>query len=515
MSVLASKFKKIEFRHEIAIVAASCERTQMALSRRWALPAALAFLLAAASVIHRVRHVYGRASSSGRPALDTASASSSNAFADNLLRAHDRDGDGRLGLEELRAALATAGIGGRVPVVASTTSKLRHRIPSPALRLARASSSGTKHQAGLPPAKTLWCFFEYPNGLPTARPALNMETWRRNLPSDWRIVLLNDTNAHVYVPDLPLAEYRRLPYSAAKSDVLRAGVLYHHGGLYMDTDFLLMHALQPGDPLSVLLGEDGGGAKGDGSGVDLVAYGDGPTSSTECATDKGLAAFASNWMASRPKNRFSEHWWTAVKHKLTRTCRPGEFQDAVDKICCHEEKARPEVEATRKCHIPWGYLEHLKVFDHDKDHDMENHGGGKRRGEEDLSAYSSYCVNGDHNFMPMGGDLYFMELHKGDGAEAAAKTRGGCFELTTMNSLVCKKQGGSSGDTVVTTNFFRRGSFHLFNSGTAVPPGLQTLTREELLGGNLVLSELYRRSLGIAAHTPISTLSVSTNPRRR
>ena len=31
------------------------------------------------------------------------------------------------------------------------------------------------------------------------------------------------------VPDLP-EEYFRLPYSAAKSDFLRYGMLYHHGG---------------------------------------------------------------------------------------------------------------------------------------------------------------------------------------------------------------------------------------------------------------------------------------------
>ena len=30
---------------------------------------------------------------------------------------------------------------------------------------------------------------------------------------------------------------------AAKSDIIRASVIYHHGGLYMDTDFLVMSSL--------------------------------------------------------------------------------------------------------------------------------------------------------------------------------------------------------------------------------------------------------------------------------
>ena len=33
-------------------------------------------------------------------------------------------------------------------------------------------------------------------------------------------------------------EYFKLPYPAAKSDMLRYGVLYHHGGIYMDADLL-------------------------------------------------------------------------------------------------------------------------------------------------------------------------------------------------------------------------------------------------------------------------------------
>ena len=34
-------------------------------------------------------------------------------------------------------------------------------------------------------------------------------------------------------------EYFKLPYPAAKADMVRYGVLYHHGGIYMDLDMLV------------------------------------------------------------------------------------------------------------------------------------------------------------------------------------------------------------------------------------------------------------------------------------
>eukprot|EP00913_Durusdinium_trenchii_P011749 g11035.t1 len=42
-----------------------------------------------------------------------------------------------------------------------------------------------------------------------------------------------------YLPDMPV-EYFRMPYSQAKSDIIRYGLLFHHGGMYMDTDFLVV-----------------------------------------------------------------------------------------------------------------------------------------------------------------------------------------------------------------------------------------------------------------------------------
>lgn len=50
-------------------------------------------------------------------------------------------------------------------------------------------------------------------------------------------ILINDMNVRIYVPDMP-EEYFRLPYPAAKADMLRYGLLYHHGGIYFDSDVL-------------------------------------------------------------------------------------------------------------------------------------------------------------------------------------------------------------------------------------------------------------------------------------
>ena len=85
----------------------------------------------------------------------------------------------------------------------------------------------------------IWVCWEYParGKQPNVMVQLNMETWQRALPG-WKVILVNDSNIRDHIADLP-EEYFRMPYPQAKSDVMRAGVLYHHGGLYVDTDFIV------------------------------------------------------------------------------------------------------------------------------------------------------------------------------------------------------------------------------------------------------------------------------------
>ena len=89
---------------------------------------------------------------------------------------------------------------------------------------------------------TIWAYYRYPGGA-NAFVNLNLKTWRHHNPN-MKIILVNESNIKQYVPDMP-DEFFRQPYDAAKSDIVRAGLIYHNGGLYMDTDFLVMQPLEP------------------------------------------------------------------------------------------------------------------------------------------------------------------------------------------------------------------------------------------------------------------------------
>lgn len=62
----------------------------------------------------------------------------------------------------------------------------------------------------------------------------------------------HDTSVHPYqvtpdkikslVPDMP-EEFDRMPYAAATSDLIRTALIALHGGVYLDTDFLVQHPL--------------------------------------------------------------------------------------------------------------------------------------------------------------------------------------------------------------------------------------------------------------------------------
>ena len=94
------------------------------------------------------------------------------------------------------------------------------------------------------PAKyKIFTFWDYPHG-PDPYVVLNVETWKANAPPGTEVVLVNDSNIRSLVPDL-VDEWYRLPYPACKSDFVRSSVLHHHGGLYMDADFLVLESLDP------------------------------------------------------------------------------------------------------------------------------------------------------------------------------------------------------------------------------------------------------------------------------
>ena len=66
-----------------------------------------------------------------------------------------------------------------------------------------------------------------------------------------RLIAITPRNVRTVVPDMP-AIFDWPFYAAAKSDLVRYAALYHHGGLYLDTDFLVRRDLMDAKMLSKL-----------------------------------------------------------------------------------------------------------------------------------------------------------------------------------------------------------------------------------------------------------------------
>jgi len=155
-------------------------------------------------------------------------------------------------------------------------------------------------------------------------PRLVLETWRRHtrgLCND--PVLISDENVRELVPDLP-EEYFRLPYSAAKSDFLRYGMLYHHGGIFIDFDMVAM------DDMDDIVGM--------AHTLDLLSY---------SPHDEKCNDFSSNFLGGRRGSPFFKKVWEEQKSALTNHCQAADRRR--QKVCCFED---PKLQ----CHIPWGGL---------------------------------------------------------------------------------------------------------------------------------------------------------------
>lgn len=86
-----------------------------------------------------------------------------------------------------------------------------------------------------------YCWFG-PNKLPNSAKTY-MQTWKKHLP-DYEIKLWNEKNF-----DINLYPYAKEAYADGKfafvADVCRAHVLYHEGGLYLDTDVEVLKSFEP------------------------------------------------------------------------------------------------------------------------------------------------------------------------------------------------------------------------------------------------------------------------------
>lgn len=390
--------------------------------------------------------------------------------------------------------------------------------------LETAASSSEKSNATTP--YRIFTYWDYPKG-PSVFVQMNVDSWKRHAPAGTEIIFINETNIRDWVPDLP-GEFFRLPYPAARSDFIRSWVLYHNGGLYMDTDFLVTGPLQPVyDTLD--------------KGWDVVVYTDAGEESGEC---NGIEAFSSNFMAARAHNPFSGTWRDNMKFKLTRLCGEGEY--GIEKVCCHEAFAKtPE---RRSCHVPWGHLEWLKDPRHDPDgsrhHNAQKEAQmsqlfklrdgrntaeeqailakvdhGNRAAKQIPAGTHRYCLRGVDKLAPhLNGEVYWqpwntkarttqselVELSSGK-KDKGFDTRFACKELDGTD-LDCDR-GNWGQRPRFFPQFFNRFAYHLFFSTFEG----QAATKEEVLEHPWLLSELYRRSF---ANTVQSQFKVPGPPSK-
>jgi len=351
-----------------------------------------------------------------------------------------------------------------------------------------------------PENRKIYTYWEYDDDNLRPWTKLNVQSWLKHAPPGTELVLVNESNFHDLIPDAP-EELFKLPYAACKSDVVRAAVLYHHGGLYLDTDFMVMK------PLGTVF------AKLE-EGWDVVAYGD----SRDGHTGKCKAnSFTSNFMAARKGNVVSGTWWENIKLKLSRTCDFGEYNQ--EKVCCHEAFAERQPE---QCHIPWGHLEWLKNPASDPDvHRWNAKPNPSPNGEsgpgvdailaavERGNAKSKqlppdariFCFEGREGFAPhQNGEIFWQKWDSNARATSTDAARMDEYDVRFQcheednGDLNCSK--GNWGDSkAVFRNFFGRTAYHLFFSTGA----RQKDTPEEALSSDWLLAEFLRRSLGTSS----------------
>jgi len=364
------------------------------------------------------------------------------------------------------------------------------------LQIGRANlSTDTGKVTESPATPKIFTYWDYPEEI-SPLVELNVRSWLTHAPPGTELVRINDTNFRSFVPDTP-DEIFKLPYAACKSDVVRAAVLYHHGGLYMDTDFVVMKDLS-----SVFHKLD--------EGWDVVAYSDnGGIPSGECRA----RGFTSNFMAARKGNIVSGTWWANIKAKLTRMCGQGEYEK--EKVCC---RAAFMDEDPQLCHVPWGHLEWLKNPDNDADARSDAPVAGvplKRNSPKEVKVLEAvelgkrpakalpedariFCFQGNESLSPhLNGEVYWQKWDSDTRATSTAKadeddydTRFQCKDV--KGDLVCDR-GQWGQEPRVIPDIWGRMAYHLFFSTSR----REKRTAEEMLQSDWMIAELYRRSLGL------------------
>eukprot|EP00039_Didymoeca_costata_P002613 m.61446 g.61446 ORF g.61446 m.61446 type:complete len:391 (+) comp11412_c0_seq3:171-1343(+) len=331
----------------------------------------------------------------------------------------------------------------------------------------------------------IWVYWQYKSFI-SPFVELNLRSWKRHNPT-MEIRLINESNAKTWIPDLP-DEFFRVMDIPARSDIIRAGVMVHHGGLYMDTDFLAMKSFGP--VLQNL------------KDFDIVSYGKFNDPLKKDVPDGDCDGhFSSNWHAARKGNRFSTVWWHNIKTQLTRHCPKGGMGFGSRMVCCHEEGEDYTNRKPPICQVPFGALERIK-FPHNfvKKKTEAMTGPVKMLTDDDINMF---CLNGDRTLIPhVNGEIYWMPWSPYEG-----QTPDGPWAIPNYK-IRCNLTDGDLDCSAVQTrrallkakryrNFFERIAYHLFFSTFHKSALRHAKTTKDVLHRNWLISEMYRRSLGL------------------
>lgn len=345
-------------------------------------------------------------------------------------------------------------------------------------------------ESKFPYQRTMWAYFDYPDG-PDPFVQLNMMSWHRQAP-EMRVVLVNNSNARRLIPDLP-EEFFRLGDHRGKADVLREGLLFHHGGLYIDTHVLM------NKPVKEIL------AKLDEH--EVVSDSNVKDASGACSPQQASA----NYMAGRKGNRLSTAKWDHIKAKLTRKCTREAW--TANQLCCHVDGETAE-EAVSNCRMPWATEEQAKapaLIQTATEQSRSSTGLDLTPEVADglPTDLRVYCYSGPDNSVPhVGGEMLWQpfangktqdavllgERHRNNDEVVLYDTRFMCSGSDL--DLACTS-GTWGNENRTTQNFFGRPAYHLVpNQQNRWEKTMKT--KMDVLNMDWLVSDLYRRALGLA-----------------
>lgn len=322
----------------------------------------------------------------------------------------------------------------------------------------------------------VWIWMDYKDAALPGFIEMNLRALLRNAPSpDFVLRFVDKSNIKSFVPDMP-QEFDQLPYAAATSDLIRTALIANHGGVYLDTDFLVarpMHEFT--DWLQT---------------HDFVSY---ESHGQQCA----VGSFSSNMIAGVKGNALSRISWDNIKTALRRKCMHADGTPEQG-VCCYTPDGKP-----RKCHIPWGGVGERTSHPVLKELITAATAG---QGEN----FKMHCYNSmDQSFVP--------PISNSNGMEKADKLDSGRICWTLMNGTKCTREGDDltcygPGNTwkASSPNYFNRLAYHLFSSIMGNDEN-RAYSPAELLNGNWAISELYRTAfageppprLAVASLTPL------------